>query len=121
MTNFVSDVLGWPPVVWMLRAVLLAVGLMVIFLVGLYVVRFVRPKNLKAMWDAGLPRLKSFGAKGEFFGQKLDLSAELDSDRDEQIRLLGERIESLAEQQVDQLDMILDLSAGLRNIQESYE
>ena len=118
MADILSGVLAWPPLVWILRTALSALGLAAILLAALFMVRFLRVKNVKAMWNAEMPRLRRLGGNAELFGQKLALNADLDNDRDEQIRALHESVERLTEQQAGQLDMILELASGLRSIQE---
>jgi hypothetical protein len=56
--SILSELLGWPPILWTARVLVL------ILLLGacagsiLYFLRFIRWRSVAIMWNAGLPRIK---------------------------------------------------------------
>jgi hypothetical protein len=86
-----ESLLDWMPLLWTLRAVAL------ILLVGggwcafLYFLRFVRPKHVRAMWNARLPRIRKFG--GTLIGN--DIGLELDEGQDEQFEAINRRMSEI--------------------------
>ncbi|MBA2244019.1 MAG: hypothetical protein H0W11_03625 [Gemmatimonadetes bacterium] len=84
--------LSWPPLLWTARALLLVLLVSAGIVTALFMVRFFRPTNLRALLLADLPSLASFSASLKVLGQELSANASLDTKRDQQIRALEERL-----------------------------
>src|SRR3954466_1472978 len=73
----VDKILGWPPILWTLRASVLIVVGGVSFTIALYLARFLRPKHLWWLLTAELPKFKRVGGSVTVLGQELAASATL--------------------------------------------
>jgi hypothetical protein len=93
-----QEIVAWDPLVQIGRWVLLLFA--IVFAVGgfvalLYMARFFRPSHAWRLITADLPAWKKVGGSAKLMGQELELNAELDSKRDEQLDLLTKRVEVL--------------------------
>jgi hypothetical protein len=66
-----NEILGWPPVVWTARILLVPVMGSATWITLVLVVRFFRPRNLRKLLRAELPTLDEVG--GEFAGAKANV------------------------------------------------
>jgi hypothetical protein len=76
-----KDVFAWVPLIWTSRIFVLVSLWGATLIVTLYLARFLRPSHLKRLVTADLPVFSKVGGEAEVMGQKLALSAELDTSR----------------------------------------
>jgi hypothetical protein len=111
----VDSVLEWAPLLWTLRVVAL------ILLVGggwcafLYFLRFVRPKHVRAMWNARLPRLRGVG--GKLAGNEFAV----DLGQDEQVDAVEDRLTKLESEQMATEQVVEDVVRFLLREEAQYE
>jgi hypothetical protein len=74
-----KDVFAWVPLIWTSRIFVLVSLWGATLVVTLYLARFLRPSHLKRLVRADLPVFSKIGGEAEVMGQKLALSAELDT------------------------------------------
>ncbi len=70
-------ILLWLPLVWALRLLLLVLTGGILYISTLYLARFLRPENARALFSGGLPALTSVGGTAKVLGQELTLSADV--------------------------------------------
>jgi hypothetical protein len=95
-------ILLWLPLVWALRFLLLVLTGGILYISALYLARFLRPANARALFSGGLPALTSVGGTAKVLGQELTLSADIDKQRADRLSVVEKRLEAL-EIQVKQL------------------
>jgi hypothetical protein len=111
----VDSLLDWAPLLWTLRVVAL------ILLVGggwcafLYFLRFVRPKHVRAMWNARLPRLRGVG--GKLAGNEFAV----DLGQDEQVDAVEDRLTKLESEQMATEQVVEDVVRFLLREEAQYE
>jgi len=66
-----------------------------LLIVLMFLVRFLRPKHVKAILSGGLPEFDQVAGKLEVLGQSLEASAKVDSAMRRQIGALKDRIDAL--------------------------
>src|SRR4051812_48828204 len=91
----VDKILGWPPILWTLRASVLIVVGGVSFTMALYLARFLRPKHLWWLLTADLPKFKRVGGSVTVLGQELAASATMDTARAQESNALDRRVARL--------------------------
>ena len=101
-----NEILLWPPVLWTARVLLLILLGGGVLTASLYLVRFLRPRNLWALLTAELPAFRRVGGTAKVLGQELTLNAELDERRDLQLQTIARRLEAV-ETQIEGLDTAL--------------
>lgn len=84
--------LGWWPILWTARLLVLILLLGAGAAAFLYCLRFFRWRSVAIMWNARLPKIKRVG--GKFAGN--DFGVDLDEDQDQQFEALARRVEELA-------------------------
>lgn len=92
----------WLPLVWAVRSLLLVLTGGILYISTLYLARFLRPANARALFSGGLPALTSVGGTAKVLGQELTLSADIDKQRADRLTIVEQRLEAL-EIQVRQL------------------
>jgi hypothetical protein len=95
-------ILLWFPLVWALRFLLLVLTGGILYISTLYLARFLRPANARALFSGGLPALTSVGGTAKVLGQELTLKAEIDAQWDDRVLLVEQRLDVL-EARVKQL------------------
>lgn len=90
--------LEWPIIavlVNILAVMGLSAALIALSVISLYLARFLRPKNVKKLFDAEIPSFKEITGTLKFFGQEIAANAKLDTQRDVQLDALERRTSSL--------------------------
>lgn len=99
--------LAWPPVLWTLRIAIL-LGLVAASWVGfLYVLRYLKPANIKALASGKLPRIRSI----ELLGKKVELQSERSEEMEVMLDSLSGRVAQL-EQKHHEQSKALEAIAG---------
>jgi hypothetical protein len=88
-------ILLWLPLVWTLRFLLLVLTGGILYVSTLYLARFLRPANARALFSGGLPALTSVGGTAKVLGQELTLSADIDKQRSDRLSLVEKRLDDL--------------------------
>ncbi|HEX8454899.1 MAG TPA: hypothetical protein VF647_22670 [Longimicrobium sp.] len=99
-------VLLWLPLVWALRFLLLVLTGGILYISTLYLARFLRPANARALFSGGLPALTSVGGTAKVLGQEVTLNAEIDSERNNRLTVVEDRV-GVLESRVRQLRAVL--------------
>lgn len=114
-----EELLGWWPILWTGRFLVL------ILLAGacagsiLYFLRFFRWRSVAVMWNARLPRIKKLG--GKVAGNEVGI--ELDEDQDEQFAAVWRKLAEIdATRKADRelLDMTMLAVLQLREVQRDF-
>lgn len=92
----------WLPLLWTLRFLLLVLTGGILYISTLYLARFLRPVNARALFSGGLPALTSVGGTAKVLGQELTLSADIDKQGADRLSLVEQRLKVL-EIRVEQL------------------
>lgn len=72
-----GHILLWLPLLWTLRFLLLVLTGGILYILTLYLARFLRPANARALFSGGLPALTSVGGTAKVLGQELTLNADV--------------------------------------------
>jgi len=88
-------ILLWLPLVWTVRFLLLVLTGGILYISTLYLARFLRPANARALFSGGLPALTSVGGTAKVLGQELTLSADIDKQRADRLTVVEQRLEAL--------------------------
>jgi hypothetical protein len=107
--------LGWWPILWTARALVLILLLGACAASALYFLRFFRWRAVVAMWNARLPRVRSVGGKlgGNEFA--------VDIDQDQQLEAVEDRMEKLEQKQKAGEQVIEDVVRYLLREEAQYE
>ncbi len=112
-----SEILTWPPVLWTARVLLTILLGGASYVVALYFVRFLRPKHVKRLLTADLPTIHALGGSAEVLGQKLELNATLDHQRDAEIRALEQGLQAA----VGMIEQLSSANEALTNAVQRLE
>lgn len=89
-----KEILSWAPLVWTIRGCAIIILLMATWAICLYLLRFLRPRNIRALAGAAPPAFRQATVEG--FGMKVGGELErLDTSKDEQLQFLSQAIERL--------------------------
>jgi hypothetical protein len=93
--------LVWPPLLWAVRLLFLVYAGGLLYVTSLYLARFLRPRNARALMSGGLPALTRVEGTAKVMGQELTVNANLDkSDRlsmlEKRMHVLEARVGELA-------------------------
>ena len=92
------EFLSWPPVLWVGRLALLGLAVGTLYLTALYLARFLRPRHIRELLRADLPKFKRVGGTAKVLGQELSLQGELDDRRSREVDLLDSRLKAVERQ-----------------------
>lgn len=87
----------WPPLAWTVRVLLLVHAGGVLYVSTLYLARFLRPANARALVSGGLPVFTRVEGTAKVLGQELTLNADLDEEGGDQLSTLEERLRIVEE------------------------
>ena len=90
-----KDVFAWVPLIWTSRIFVLVSLWGATLIVTLYLARFLRPSHLKRLVLADLPVFSKIGGEAEVMGQKLVLSAEIETGREDLADATAKRLVEL--------------------------
>lgn len=85
----------WVPLLWAVRLLLLVLTGGILYISTLYLARFLRPANARALFSGGLPALTSVGGTAKVLGQELTLSADIDKQRVDRLLMVEKRLDDL--------------------------
>jgi len=88
-------ILHWLPLLWALRLLLLVLTAGILYVSTLYLARFLRPENARALLSGGLPALTSVGGTAKVLGQELTLNADIDKQKTDRISVVEKRLDDL--------------------------
>jgi hypothetical protein len=82
-------ILLWLPLLWTIRFLLLVLTGGILYISTLYLARFLRPANARALFSGGLPALTSVGGTAKVLGQELTLSADIDKQQTDRFSVIA--------------------------------
>lgn len=88
-------ILLWLPLLWTLRFLLLVLTGGILYISTLYLARFLRHANARALFSGGLPALTSVGGTATVLEQELTLSADIDKQRADRLSVVEKRLDDL--------------------------
>jgi hypothetical protein len=101
-----GHILLWLPLVWALRFLLLVLTGGILYVSTLYLARFLRPANARALYSGGLPALTRVEGTAKVLGQEVTLNAEIESQRNDRLTVVEQRV-GVLELRVRQLREVL--------------
>ncbi|HEX8211866.1 MAG TPA: hypothetical protein VF584_16945 [Longimicrobium sp.] len=87
-----GHILLWLPLLWTVRFLLLVLTGGILYISTLYLARFLRPANARALYSGGLPALTRVEGTAKVLGQEVTLNAEIDSQRNDRLTLVEQRV-----------------------------
>jgi hypothetical protein len=90
-----GHILLWLPLVWALRFLLLVLTGGILYVSTLYLARFLRPANARALYSGGLPALTRVEGTAKVLGQEVTLNAEIDAQRADRLSIVEKRLDDL--------------------------
>jgi hypothetical protein len=96
----------WLPLIWALRFLLLVLTGGILYVSTLYLARFLRPENARALYSGSLPALTRVEGTAKVLGQEVTLNAEIDAQRNNRLTTVEQRVDVL-EIRVRQLREVL--------------
>jgi hypothetical protein len=88
-------ILLWLPLLWTIRFLLLVLTGGILYISTLYLARFLRPADARALFSGGLPALTSVGGTAKVLGQELTLSADIDKQQTGRLSVIEQRLHDL--------------------------
>lgn len=85
----------WLPLVWTLRFLLLVLTGGILYVSTLYLARFLRPENARALYSGSLPALTRVEGTAKVLGQELTLNADIDKQRADRLLVVEQRLDDL--------------------------
>lgn len=85
-------ILLWLPLLWTLRFLLLVLTGGILYISTLYLARFLRPANARALYSGSLPALTRVEGTAKVLGQEVTLNAEIDSQRNDRLTVVEQRV-----------------------------
>ena len=90
-----GHLLLWPPLVWTVRFLLLVNAGGILYVSTLYLARFLRPSNARALVTGGLPVLRRIGGTAKVMGQELTLNANVAESKTDRLSRVEQRLDDL--------------------------